>query len=305
MVPFVIFSQQEIHFESANPFSFRDIILNLDGQETQSVYGILRMPLNFNNQNQYAVVIAVAGSNGWSAHHYEYLEMYREAGIATFELCSFKSRDVESTVGTQVDVTTAMMILDSYRAYQQLEAHPNIKSHKIGITGWSLGGGVALFSAWQPLKNAINKNVQFAAHLPIYPPCIVTPEILDFGREPIHILIGELDNWTPAKACLDLVNTLNQKNIEITIYPNAHHSFDSNVQISKKQNGYVLEDCRFVMNNQGAVLMNFFNIPMTTPLLQKIGLSMCAKRAPTFGQNIEAKVNSLSFAREFMNKHLN
>jgi len=305
-IPVLLFSQDTIYFNSANPFSFKSIIKNLDNQELQNVYGVLRMPKNFDNKNQYPVVIAVAGSNGWSDHHYEYLEMYRNNDIATFELCSFQSRGISSTVGKQIKVTTAMMVLDSYRAYELLEKHPNIKHDKIAITGWSLGGGVSLFSAWKPLNNAINSQVSFAAHLALYPPCIVTPEVLDFGDKPIHILIGELDNWTPAKACLDLVNILSDHtNIDLTIYPNAHHSFDRDTLLSIKQNGYILEDCRFKMKRNGSVSMNFLNIPMTSPLFQKIGLAMCAKRGPTYGGNQNAKIAAFKFAKKFMIKNLN
>ena len=300
-----LFSQEEIHFDSANPFSFKDIITNLDNQKPQKVYGILRMPKNFNKEKQYPAIIAVAGSNGWADHHYEYLDMYRENGIATFELCSFKSRGISSTVGRQVEVTTAMMVLDSYRSYESLQKHYNIKGDKIAITGWSLGGGVSLFSAWKPLNDAINKEVTFVAHLPIYPPCIVTPIVLDFGDSPIHILIGELDNWTPAEACLDLVNKLEKDtNIGLTIYPDAHHSFDRNSPPSIKENGYILENCRFIMKEEGTVVMNFLNIPMTTPLLQKIGLAMCARRGPTYGGNKDAKTDAFIFAKKFMIQHL-
>ena len=303
--PYFFLAQEKIYFDSANPFSFRDVIENLDNQDTQSVYGILRMPTNFDNQNQYPLVIAVAGSNGWSEHHYDYLEMYRDNDIATFELCSFKSRGVSSTVGTQVEVTTAMMVLDSYRAHESLQKHPNIKHDKIAITGWSLGGGVSIFSAWEPLRNAINNKISFAAHLALYPPCIVTPTILDFGDSPIHILIGELDNWTPAEACLDLVNQLkNNTNIDLTIYAGAHHSFDRDTVLLIKENGYILEDCRFKMKENGAVLMNFFHIPMTTPFLQKLGLFMCARRGPTYGGNKSAKLHALKFSKEFMQLHL-
>jgi len=232
--------------------------------------------------------------------------MYRDNGIATFELCSFQSRGILSTVGTQTQVTTAMMILDSYRAFEVLQKHVNINASKIAITGWSLGGGVSLFAAWKPLQNAINSKVVFAAHLPIYPPCIVTPTVLDFGTSPIHILIGELDNWTPADACLELVYKLqNNTNIDLTIYPNAHHSFDRETPLAVKENGYILEDCRFIMNKHGAVLMNFLSIPMTSPLLQKVGLAMCAKRGPTYGGNSIARMQALNFAKQFMNQHLN
>ena len=305
LFPLFLFSQEEIWFESANPFSFKDIITNLDNQKKQMVHGILRMPKNFNKHQKYPLVIAVAGSNGWAAHHYDYLKMYRENGIATFELCSFKSRDVISTVGTQTKVTTAMMILDSYSALKALQKHNNINIEKAAITGWSLGGGVSLFSAWQPLKNAINSQVSFVAHLPIYPPCIVTPTILDFGNAPIHILIGALDNWTPAEACLELVNKLkNNTNIDLTIYPNAHHSFDRETPLSIRKNGYILEDCRFVMDKTGSVLMNFLNIPMTSPFLQKVGLFMCARRGPTYGGNNDARKKALHFSKKFMLEHL-
>ncbi len=304
LIPLFTWSQETIYFNSANPFSFKDIIKKTDINLEQEVYGILKMPVNFDSTYVYPVVIAVAGSNGWSKHHYEYLDLYRANGIATFELCSFQSRGVSSTVGTQTEVTTAMMILDSYRAYEILQKNQNINPNKIAITGWSLGGGVALFSAWTPLNNAINKNVTFSAHLPIYPPCIVTPTILEFGDSPIHILIGELDNWTPPDACLDLVNALDNNNIGLTIYPEAHHSFDRNGPLVVKENGYLLKNCRFKMREDGAVLMNFLNIPMTTPLLQKIGLFMCAKRGPIYGGNPNAKTNAFNFSRDFMNKHL-
>ena len=304
LIPFFTLSQIDtIYFTSANPFSFKDVITDLDSQEKQEVYGILRLPNEFENEKR-PVIIALAGSEGWAEHHYEYLKMYRELGIATFEVYSFKSRGVLSTVGTQIDVTTAMMVLDSYRSFEALSHHPNINSKKIGITGWSLGGGVTFFSAWNLLKNAINSDVNFAAHLALYPPCIVTPENLNFSNAPIHILIGELDNWTPAKACVDLLKLINKENINLTIYPEAHHSFDRNTKPIIKENGYILKDCRFKMKDNGAVLMNFLNIPMTSPFLQKIGLAGCAKRGPTYGGNQIIKTKAMNFAKEFMKKNL-
>jgi len=312
LIPFLTLSQIDtIYFTSANPFSFKDVITDLKYQEEQEVYGVLHLPNELLNmeathsiEKKVPLIIALAGSEGWAEHHYEYLNMYRELGIATFEICSFKSRGILSTVGTQIDVTTAMMVLDSYRAFETLSAHPNINSKKIGITGWSLGGGVTFFSAWSPLKNAINSDVNFAAHLALYPPCIVTPENLSFSDSPMHILIGELDNWTPAKACVDLLELINKENVNLTVYPDAHHSFDRNTEPIIKKNGYILEDCRFKMKENGTVVMNFLNIPMSSPFLQKIGLSGCVKRGPTYGGNQQTKIKAMKFAKDFMSKHL-
>ena len=82
-----------------------------------------------------------------------------------------------STVGTQVEVTTASMILDAYRAFEKLSEHPKIDNDKVSITGWSLGGGVTLFSAWLPLKNAINKKLNLIHTLHIIPLALSNLEI--------------------------------------------------------------------------------------------------------------------------------
>ena len=151
-----IFSQsEEVFFESANPFSFKDIITNIENLDKQTVSGILTIPENAGSQ--VPLVIGVAGSSGWGEHHFEYLKMYQDMGIATFQLQSFKSRDETSTVGTQNTVTHAMIILDSYRALEKLSENPKINinlssagvsepssfglfNHHPSPSGWSLGG---------------------------------------------------------------------------------------------------------------------------------------------------------------------
>ena len=51
------FTQEKISFESANPFSLSDIILHLDEQEKQTVYGQLPLPVDsLNPQKKYPVV---------------------------------------------------------------------------------------------------------------------------------------------------------------------------------------------------------------------------------------------------------
>ena len=118
--------EEIITLESSNPYTFNDIIDHLADQEKQIVYGKLKFPEKSVKNKKYPLVIGVAGSLGCSDHHYEYLEMYRSMGIATFELNSFKSREIESTVGTQNTVTISAMILDAYTALKKLSYHPNI-----------------------------------------------------------------------------------------------------------------------------------------------------------------------------------
>ena len=300
------YTVEKISFQSANPFSFNDVITNLENQEKQEVYGNLVIPDDtLNLQKKYPLIIGVAGSLGWGEHHYKYLKMYQEMGIATFELNSFKSRGIKSTVGSQTEVTIAAMILDAYKALEVLSNHPKISKNKISITGWSLGGGVTLFSAWLPLKNAINKNLSFASHLAFYPPCFIDPESIEFSQSPIHILIGELDNWTPSQPCYELVEKLkNNANIDITIYEDSHHSFDRNSSVIVNEKAYNFTECKFRLTKDGNVLMNYFNIPMSNPFLQKLGLMFCVKRGINFGGNPVSREKSFVFANEFMTKTL-
>ena len=296
---------ERIEFMSSNPFSFYHIITNLENETNKEVYGTLRFPDSL-KQDNLPMILGINGSKNWASHHLEYLEMFRGMGYATFELHSFNSRNVESTVGSQTQVTTAMMILDSYRALEKLRYDPRINIDNVAMIGWSLGGGAVLFSAWKPIIDAISPNLKFKAHLSFYPPCLVDMELMDFSSSPIHILIGELDNWVSSDACNNLVTDLRLKgvDIDITIYANSHHGFDREGPLYIEKNGYKTGECHFNMRSDGALLMNLFNIPMTTPLRQKVALAMCAKRGPTIGGNSKARENSFKFAKNFMKKHL-
>ena len=297
---------EKIIFQSANPFALSDIINNLDNQTEQEVYGKLTIPKDsINSDKKYPLVIGVAGSLGWREHHYEYMKMYQQSGFATFELNSFKSRNISSTVGSQVEVTTASIILDAYKAFEKLSKHPNIDKNKVSITGWSLGGAVALFSGWKPIIKAISKELKFASHLSFYPPCFFDPENTEFTDSPIHILIGELDNWTPAEPCNYFVKKISDNsNVNLTIYPNSHHSFDSKEPITFNEKGYSFKNCLFKLNKEGDVLMNYLNLPMSSPLMQKIGFLFCVKRGVNLGGNPESREKAFAFSKSFMMRTL-
>ena len=71
---------EKIDFMSANPFSFYHIITELNEQDQQDTHGILRMPDMDVTSAPLPMIIGVNGSKNWSAHHLEYLKMFRENG---------------------------------------------------------------------------------------------------------------------------------------------------------------------------------------------------------------------------------
>ena len=127
-------NQELIVFNSKNPFNFNDLMFRINSVSNQQAYGILSYPDS--ETKNLPLVVGVAGSKGWSDHHYKYMDKYLESGFATFTLHSFKSRNVSSTVGEQISATTAMLVYDSFKALEKLHEKPRINSKNIGITGY-------------------------------------------------------------------------------------------------------------------------------------------------------------------------
>ena len=56
--------------------------------------------------------------------------------------------------------TMPMMITDAFMALKKMSDNPQIDVNRAGLTGWSLGGGVALFTAWEPIQQLISPKLK-------------------------------------------------------------------------------------------------------------------------------------------------
>ena len=90
----------------------------------------------------------------------------------------------------------------------------------------------------------------------------------------------------------------------MTLFPNAHHGFDSEEPVHRNENGYSFEECLFDLTEDGDILMNYLKIPMSNSILQKIGFLFCVNRGVDIGGNLDARKSSYPFALEFMKKQL-
>ena len=71
------------------------------------------------------------------------------------------------------------------------------------------------------------------------------------------------------------------------------------------EKGYTLGDCFFPMSSEGELyLSEFWNIPINTPLRQKLALLTCAGRGPTMGGNKDAREKSFKFSADFFIENL-
>ncbi|HIF99225.1 MAG TPA: hypothetical protein EYQ54_19760 [Myxococcales bacterium] len=218
-----------IAYPSSNPFEIHHILRKLDAAPAQPVFGSLLLPERPAREPM-PCVVACHGSLGWRGHHHEHMVGWLESGIAVFRVHSFDARSVASIVEDQMAVTHAMLLADAYRALALLSQHPLIDPDRIGVSGWSLGGTVALYAAWSPIAEALAPDGErFAAHLPVYPAAHMRPEEKRWTGAPIRVLHGADDDYTPVSFVTDLADELRPHGVEIDVraYPGGHHSFDS------------------------------------------------------------------------------
>lgn len=120
-------------------------------------------------------------------------------------------------VGPPVD-----RVMDAYGALQYLAGLPFVDAERIAVLGFSQGAMVAL-SAVQlgGIETLVDRH--FKAVVAYYPWC----HEQNFSA-PTLILIGELDDWTPAKACQDMMARRSSEgaSVRLIVYPGAWHALN-------------------------------------------------------------------------------
>lgn len=115
---------------------------------------------------------------------------------------------------------------DAYAAARWLNSQPYVAGGRIGLMGWSNGGGGTLYS----MRTSSRMEPGFRAAVAFYPGCRTLSRARMPYRPyaPLLILSGEADDWTPAETCKALAEIARQEGapLEIVTYPGAHHAFD-------------------------------------------------------------------------------
>jgi dienelactone hydrolase len=137
-------------------------------------------------------------------------------------------------------VAPSRRVHDAYAALAHARALPYVDGQRVGLMGGSHGGSTTLASIAAPEQGwdrlAREKRAGFAAAVALYPGCAIPlggwrPNGTGTYRPvaPLLILIGEKDDWTPAPPCVKLAASAQatEHPVAITVYPGAHHSFDS------------------------------------------------------------------------------
>ena len=118
-------------------------------------------------------------------------------------------------------------ISDALGALAFLAGQTFVDPQRVAAVGFSKGGWTALLvSESSDLFKLFVRpsNLKFRAAVAFNPPC------REVGARPLIptlILIGTLDEWTPAADCSEKIDTLGTDGvpIDLVVYPNVHHGF--------------------------------------------------------------------------------
>ena len=129
---------------------------------------------------------------------------------------------------------------DAYAALQYLQAQPFVKGDRIGLMGWSQGGGIVLLTINdKSIGRPADLATDFRAAVSFYPgACSERLQTKPFTlvephgwatKVPLLTLFGEADTWTPFKPCAEFLAEAKAHGspVELKGYPGAVHAFDA------------------------------------------------------------------------------
>lgn len=138
------------------------------------------------------------------------------------------------------EVSPYRRVRDAYETLAYARSLPYVDAAHVGVMGGSHGGATTLATM---VASAQSQGAPgFAAAVALYPGCngrygdwrpgaagVYRP------RAPLLILVGELDDWTPAQPCRELADRSREAGLPVAVkvYPGAHHSFDSNAPVRR------------------------------------------------------------------------
>jgi dienelactone hydrolase len=155
-------------------------------------------------------------------------EHLRHLGYVTLLVDSFTPRGIDEVcTGRHLLSPVRDRADDARGALRYLQGRPDVRADRIGLLGWSNGAAATLSVVFD--HGTAERD--FRAAVAFYPNCTRNyPGGPDFRPyAPLYVLVGALDDWTPAAPCLALVERARAAGapIAIKVYPGAHHSFDA------------------------------------------------------------------------------
>ncbi len=261
----------KVKFESSETYKSQKVLLSAN----------LSKPAG---EGPFPTVIMMHGCGGWQPAVRTALSSYTgfliENGFAVLNLDSFGPRrnsggEVCASFKKLKDAREYRTV-DAFDAMQYLKTRDFVDVNNIFLMGQSNGGSVAINVA-----NSKKSDLGFRAVVAYYPWCGAFGSRTVNLSSPLLVLGGAKDDWVPPQSCKKVVST--GKELRVTVYPEAAHSFDVNI-IPQKYMGKLVGYNKEAAKDSRMTMLAFFNDHLSLNTNQKFVNQTLLKLAKTEAQ---------------------
>jgi len=179
----------------------------------------------------FPAVVVLHGCNGFGSLVVGWADRLARWGYVALAIDSLTPHG--ATIATACAGGFLQQPVDAYQGLNFLAAQPFVRADRIAVLGASMGGRSVLTALERGLIEPMFAH-KFRSGVAFYPGCEGASGLM---MAPTLVLVGELDDWTPAVPCRGMVDGKSpigaarqpgdRSMVELGIYPDAYHSFDA------------------------------------------------------------------------------
>ncbi|MEX2453959.1 MAG: dienelactone hydrolase family protein [Rhodospirillaceae bacterium] len=270
-----------VDFPSHSPFSLADVGNGAEDDPETTASGRLFLPENASAASPVPAVILLHGAAGvLGARELTYGRQLAARGVAALVIDVFGPRRDRASgfIDRLLNITEAMFLADAWAGLRYLAARPEIDSSRVALIGFSYGGMVTTYAAYAQVAETFGRNGErFAGHIAFYAPCIAEFEDERATGAPLLMIYGGRDAIVDPERCARVAAELEAGGTQVrtVVYENAVHQWDGRPG-GERMMGRSIAGCRFIVEPDGTTRDRQLFVPMSTPLLRKAMLGLCA-----------------------------
>lgn len=235
-------ADQPVQLNSAAvmPTPFQERIAQQNGQVLKAVPGtplkgyLTRPP----GEGPFPAVVVLHGCTGlFPSVRRTWSERLSSWGYVALFVDSFSTRGIHETCDRGL---LADRVYDAYGALDFLSKLSFVDPQRIALSGSSAGATTTLEAVQAGGAERLMEH-KFKAAIAYYPNCSAANGVISV---PTLILIGELDDWTPAKKCQEMMTRRSGKGsaVQLDVFKGARHAFASpGLKIGTEDYGHRVE----------------------------------------------------------------
>jgi dienelactone hydrolase len=230
-------------------------------------------------------------------------------GIAALVVDVFGPRGIKETATNQGQLSAWADVADALAGLKILAADPRIDKNRIGIVGWSRGGGTAFKTALETVrKSVVTDDLKFALHVVFYGGGDVQFRDRATDQSPMMFLQGEADNYTTIGPTREFADWAQSQGNAVTFisYPKTYHDFDVQggfAGFAKPVEVYAKCDLVIDLSNGRTVRMNHADNPKVTADEARAYLKTCVTHGANLGYNAAARADAVEKIHGFLKQH--